>query len=72
MRTHQRERRIKPPKFDLEDLEDRYTFYVMILGISEDLFWNADVAFVEAVVQNKTAYDNWVSYVHERENKRKR
>ena len=72
MRTHRREQKIKVPKFDLEDLEDRYTFYVAILGISEDLFWNADVSFVEAVVQNKTAYDNWVSYVHERENKRKR
>lgn len=44
----------------------------MILGVSEDLFWHADVSFVEGVVQNKTAYDNWVSYVHERENNRKR
>lgn len=72
MRTHKREHKFKPPKFDLEDLEDRYTFYVMILGVSEDLFWNADISFVEGVVQNKTAYDGWVSYVQYRENQRKR
>lgn len=72
MRTHRRERKIKPPKFELEDLEDRYTFYVMILGVSEDLFWNADVSFVESVVLNKTAYDDWASYVQEREMNRKR
>lgn len=44
----------------------------MILGVSEDLFWHADVSFVEGVVQNKTAYDNWVSYVQDRETKRTR
>ena len=31
MRTHKREQPIKPPRFDLEDVEDYYTFYVLIL-----------------------------------------
>jgi hypothetical protein len=44
----------------------------MILGVSEDIFWYADVSFVEAVVKNKAAYDGWEGYVRERELKRKR
>ena len=55
------------PKIVLEDVEDCYTYYVTILGISEDLFWNADYSFVLGVVENKIAYDKWYSYMVERE-----
>ena len=67
MRTHQRESKFKPPKFELEDVEDYYTFYVLILGIPEDVFWFADISFVMSVVENKQAYDGWRNYVEQRE-----
>lgn len=66
-RTHAREHKIKPPKFDLEDVEDYYTYYVLILEIPEDIFWYADYSFLLSVVENKVAYDGWLNYVLERE-----
>lgn len=51
------------PKFKLEDIEDYYAYYVLILNISEDLFWNADYSFLLSVVENKCAYDNYVDYI---------
>lgn len=51
-------------------MEDRYTYYVMILGVSEDIFWYSDVSFVENVVLNKSAYDGWLAYAKEREAKK--
>ena len=53
---------MKPPKFVLEDIEDYYTYYVLILDIPEELFWYADYAFLLGVVENKTAYDGWLNY----------
>lgn len=53
---------LKMPKFELEDIEDMYTYYVTILKISEDVFWNADFSFLLSVVENKTAYDGFVQY----------
>lgn len=67
MRTHKREQRFKPPRFELEDVEDCYTYYVLILGLPEDIFWHSDVSFVRGVVDNKSAYDGWLNYVQERE-----
>lgn len=52
---------IKVPEFDLVDPDDYYTYYVMILGISEDLFLHADFSFVRAVADSKGAYDAWLS-----------
>lgn len=49
------------PEFELEDVEDAYTYYVSVMGISEDIFWHADVAFVKSVVANKAAYDAWLA-----------
>lgn len=73
-KTKQRTSRIRPPKFELEDIEDFYTFYVLILGIPEDVFWNCDWSFVASVAENKRAYDNWLNYATEeaREKARKR
>lgn len=69
-RTRKREQRIKPPKFELEDVEDYYTYYVLILEIPEDIFWYADYSFLLGVVENKTAYDGWLNCAIERERER--
>lgn len=61
---------IKPPEFELEDVEDYYTYYVHILGISEEIFWFSDISFVLGVVENITAYDGWYNYVIEKERKK--
>ena len=53
------------PKFELEDIEDYYTYYVMILGISEDIFWSFDISSVRWIAENKSAYDTWISAVRE-------
>ena len=50
-------------------MEDYYTYYVLILEIPEEIFWYADYSFLLGVVENKTAYDNWLNYVLERERK---
>ena len=55
--------KFKIPKFELEDIEDYYAYYVLCLGISEDLFWNADYSFLLSVVENKCAYDNYINYI---------
>lgn len=54
--------RTKMPKFVIEDIEDMYTYYVMILKINEDVFWNADFSFLLSVVENKVAYDRYMQY----------
>ncbi len=55
------------PKFELEDIEDSYTYYVMILGLSEDIFWNADISFVLSVIENKSAFEGYVNYMRYKE-----
>lgn len=60
------------PDFELEEIEDFYTYYVQILKIPESLFWYADVSFIERVVANKAAYDGWVRSVMEAERKKSR
>lgn len=64
-KTKATKHKIRPPKFTLEDIEDFYTFYVLILGIPEDIFWNCDVSFVMGVAENKRAYDAWLNYTME-------
>lgn len=51
----------------MEDIEDYYTYYVIILGVSEDLFWNVDISFLISVLENKLAYDDYINYVKEAE-----
>lgn len=58
------------PDFELEDIEDYYTYYVLILKIPEDIFWYADISFLLGVVENKAAYDGWLDYMIERERKK--
>lgn len=58
---------MRPPKFELEDVEDYYTYYVLLLEIPEDVFWEADCAFVREVAENKAAFDGWQNYVMDKE-----
>jgi hypothetical protein len=37
----------------------------LILGISEELFWNIDISFLVSVEINKNAYDSWLNYARE-------
>lgn len=65
---------MKSPKLVFEDIEDYYVYYVLILGMSENLFWNADISFLIGVLNNKIAYDDYINYLkevdHEEANKR--
>lgn len=57
----------KVPKFDLEDIEDYYTYYVLILNVSEDLFWNMDYSSLVSILENKLAYENYINYIKQEE-----
>lgn len=50
---------MKVPDFPIEDVADAYTYYVLILGIPEETFWDADLWFVRAIAADKAAYDLW-------------
>lgn len=54
----------------MECIEDYYTYYVQIMEIPEDVFWNAEIPFLDRIVANKTAYDEWLSSVMEKERKK--
>ena len=54
----------------MEDIEDYYVFYVLILGIPENIFWNFDISFVLNVADNKSAYENWLSSEKEKQRQR--
>ena len=46
-------------------------YYVNILHVSENVFWNAEIGFLKGIAINKMAYEEWVSYVREKELNRK-
>ena len=54
----------------MECIEDYYTYYVQIMEIPEDVFWNAEIPFLDRIVANKAAYDEWLSSVMEKERKK--
>ena len=37
------------------------------MELPEDIFWNAEIPFLDKVIDNKVAYDGWVSSVMEKE-----
>ena len=59
-------KRLKVPSFPLDEPDDYYVYYVLVLGIPEDVFWHSDWAFVTSVAERKGAYDAWLA--GEREN----
>lgn len=52
---------VKVPDFPIEDVADAYAYYVLVLEIPEETFWEADLWFVRAVAADKAAYDLWLS-----------
>lgn len=54
------------PRFDLETVEDLYTYYVQIIGIGEELFWYSEYSTLLTISENKRAYENWKSYAEEK------
>ena len=65
-KTQKPKRCFRVPRFELETIEDAYTFYVLILGLSEVLFWTAPISTLRTVADDKTAYDGWRSSEQER------
>ena len=57
------------PKFELIEIEDYYVYYVMILGISEDIFFNADYSFLVNVAENYDKYSQWLNYIKYKQSK---
>jgi hypothetical protein len=55
------------PRFALEEIEDYYTYYVLILGIPEETFWSHDLRFISRVAADKSAYDAWLNYAQRKE-----
>ena len=49
----------------LNEVEDYFTYYVRMLGISEETFWNSDISFLRALAENISAYESWKTYVRE-------
>lgn len=41
----------------IDTIEDNYAYYVLINGVSENLFWNADFDFLVRAVRTKCIYD---------------
>lgn len=66
-KTKRKRSKSKTPKIVMEDVEDYYTYYVIILGMTEDLFWNVDLSFLLGVLANKLAYDDYINYIKEME-----
>ena len=64
--------RTRIPKFILEDWEDYYTYFVLILGMSEEIFFNVDYSSLLSILEDKIAYDNYINYVKEKEYERQR
>lgn len=51
-----------PNEFALHDVKDHYYWYVMKAGIPKEIFWDESIAFVEGILMDMEAYDQWLSY----------
>lgn len=69
-RTRRCSSAIRVPKLKLCEPDDYYVWYVLVLGIPEDLFWSADVSLLRDVAESKNVFDKWES--GEREHAAKR
>lgn len=65
-RTRSTSSSIRLPRFELETPDDYYVYMVVICGISEELFWNADFSLLWDVARSKGAFDSWLAGEHER------
>ncbi len=48
------------------EVEDYYVYYVRILGIAEETFWESDIPFLQFLAEDIAAYENWKSYAREK------
>ena len=63
---------VELPDVEFEDVADCYTFYVNVLGVSEDVFWTCDIAFIKATVANKNAFEKWMNRQRELKEKNRK
>lgn len=54
------------PKIIIEDIADLYSYYVFLIGVSEQSFWNMELPLLEKVASNKGAIDCWINSPKER------
>ena len=55
-----------PREFMIFDVKDCYFWYVIKGNLSEDAFWNLDISFINGILANENAYEQWLSYQIER------
>lgn len=61
-----------PPNFELEEFEDYYAYYVLIMKIPDAMFWASDLNTLDRICQNKLAYDGWLAHAMKKEGERSR
>ena len=49
-----------------------YTYYVVINGISEELFWYSEYNVLLTILEDKHAYMSWKNYMEEKMIERRR
>lgn len=59
------------PEIQIEDIEDLYSLYVFIFGISEVDFWELPLASVHSIAMNKAAFEQWKVSEEERRSKQR-
>lgn len=59
------------PNIQVEDIEDLYSLYVFIFGISETDFWELPLSSVHSIAMNKTAFEQWRVSEEERRSKQR-
>ncbi len=47
-------------------MEDCYTYYVLIMGLPENLFWYSELSDLISIAADKAAYDDWVASERDR------
>ena len=53
------------PRFEIETVEDMYVYYVIMNGISEDVFWCSEYNSLLTILEDKHAYEAWKAYAEE-------
>lgn len=41
------------------------------MKIPEDLFWNAEISFLNRIIENKESYEEWLSYAIKKDGERR-
>lgn len=54
----------------LIDVKDHYYWYCVVGKMSEDVFWNKSIAFVNGIIFNENSFKNWLGYQEKKERRR--